>query len=140
MKKVILQTERLLQFAKYLRSLDNYTGRVHDIIELVEVESKVRIHYKMKYDICILMQLPLAFPDDWHFDKGTGTPLLNGKTLDDGPIFSFSIWFGVGPEQVCHLLDIDGFQQLEKYGGILLDEYSIPKDYATNFEELAEWS
>jgi hypothetical protein len=140
MKKAILQTERLLQFAKHLRGLEkNYTGGYYDIVELIEVDMKIRIHYKMKYDLCILMQLPSAFPNDWYFYDGTAIPLLKGKSIDDGPISCFCLWFGTDPAQTCTLIDIEGCQD-ELYRGVVLNMDSSPEDYAQNFEALAVWA
>lgn len=139
MKKVILKTNRLLQFAEHLRKLENYSGGYYDTIELVELESKVRIHYKLTYEMLILTQLPLAFPNDWYFHNGTAIPLLKGRTIDDGPISCFCIWFGTNAQQLCHLTDIESYQQVEMYGGTNLTLCSGPKDYAKNFEDLAIW-
>ncbi len=132
-----IYNERLLQFATHLNAIKPFTKHIQKTAELVEVDMKVRIHYKLVYNFLIINELPKVF-SEWFYHEG-GWPLLNGTQLEQGPITGISKWFKLNPEEICQILDIEECQVVHKYGVKILNQESTPKDHAFNIEKLVEY-
>lgn len=134
-----IYNERLLFFADFLKGEE--TPRDAELlseVELVAVEHKVRIHYKVKYRQWIFEVLPGAF-DQWYFDEFSGDPLYEGCDTEAGTVAAVIDFFGLSQDEFCHCFDIEGFQLCDRFGGVKLNiDSSQGNEIAHNIVELVK--
>lgn len=133
-----IYNERLLIFADHLAGVEYHKS--HDLIEEVELvglADKIRIHYQVKYKHWVLDELPNAF-EEWTYHEQTGAASYPGCDPELGAAAAYIDYMRLSEDEFCHLLDIEGFQQPERFGGKKLDENSSGKDFADNIAALVK--
>lgn len=139
MKKNEKHDKRLLVFAEHLSKLKQLHGNVFEYIELVELEEKVRIHYKVKYNYLLLDELPNVFAE-FYYNEINGSPTLKGvNPEEENSIAGVMNYFGLSPDMFAHLFDVEGYQNTILYGGKELSLTSGPSDFASNIVEFVKW-
>lgn len=139
MKKTEIQNQRLLKFANHLNSIKKFHEQQFDEIELVELEEKVRIHYKVKFNYLLLDELPKVF-EEFYYNEVYGAPTLDETSPEEeNSIAGVAVFFGLGPDMFAHLFDVEGYQNTILYGGKQLTMDSQPSDFAQNIIEFVKW-
>lgn len=129
---------RLIKFAKHLETITQH--REHGLYEsanLIELAKKTHIVLNVKYQCWIFDELPALF-SDWSFDEQTGKPIWDGCNPEEGSTASVIEFLGLRLDEFMHLFDIEGFQNVRKYGGATLNFDSGGPAVANNIFELVK--
>jgi hypothetical protein len=134
-----IYNERLAKFGEHISQFtkDNphYEMGLTNQVELVALEERVRIHYKVLYHEWIFEELPVCF-DEWYYDEQTGNPLYEGCDPKEGTVAAVIDFFNLSLDEFGHLFDIEGFQLCNRFGGAPLTINSHGIDVAQNISEL----
>lgn len=130
---------RLLAFANYLEQITKHPEHgLPRIIHIVVIEEplKVRIPIVVKTQHWFFEELVSCFPEEWEWSRKSFDPVLEGKgpNAETGEcVFEF---FGINDYEIfCHFFDIEGHQQVERWGGVILDEDSMGAAVARNIKD-----
>lgn len=127
---------RLLKFAKHLEKITNhYEFGLYQTVNLVELAKKRNVTLMVTYHEWAFAELPAIF-NDWYFDEKFGKPLCEGSLPEEGTVGAVIDFFNLRMEEFCHLFDLEGFQNVERYGGGYLNFESEGPDLAKNIYEL----
>lgn len=118
---VTIFNQRLLKLANYFELIKEHPdqGRF-DEVNLVAIEGKVHIHYLMKYPIWVVDAIILLEP-------------IN---QEEGLIEGIIEYYNLTQDEFCHIMDIEGYQLTDQFGGRKLNIDSTPLDIAHNIREL----
>lgn len=133
--------ERLLLFAVHLEKLE-MTKKYILIQGFVEWVSKYsRTFSIIDYNPYFFSKLPIIFKE-WHYLSDEEWSEPEYKLIDHfeslGTLRGCINFFGLEPEELVHLFDLGGFQNIDAYGGIQLNENSRPQDVAKNIKEFVK--
>lgn len=127
---------RLIKFASHLEKIENHPEfGLYETASLVEVEEKRNTSFKVTFHGWIFGELPGIFKD-WNFSEKTGDPLYKGCIPEEGTVAGVIDFFNLRMDEFCHLFDLEGFQNIKRYGGNHLSFESDAKDIAKNIFEL----
>jgi hypothetical protein len=130
--------QRLLQLADFIDGIKNLpTQNMIDVVELVALEEKVRIHYKVMYRFWVFEELPAVF-DEWYYYEMNGNAVCTGTNPEEGTVAAVIDWFGLNQDEFCHCFDLEGFQMCERFGGEKLNFESQGTEIARNIVELVK--
>lgn len=118
---VTIFNQRLLKLANYFELIKEHPdqGRF-DEVNLVAIEGKVHIHYLMKYPTWVVDAIILLEP-------------IN---QEEGLIEGIIEYYNLTQDEFCHIMDIEGYQLTDRFGGRKLSIDSTPLDIAHNIREL----
>lgn len=133
---------KLLLFAEALNEQvgkNNYDIR-ETFLEWPLRNSKLDVFYLIKFNVHHFNCLLKLFDDFWYFNQEFQE--LQLKYQDGGLARGFIDFFGLdGPEEFIHLFDCQGkYQNIERWGGNYLFEYSLSTDVALNIFEFVSKS
>jgi hypothetical protein len=132
---------RLLEFAYHLDELkvDFKPVFIESFVEWIGVYARsftIVCYNPIFYNI-----LPDIF-EEWEFgkDEEWSEPIYNFMDSIDnmGVMRGCMVFFNLEPEELVHLFDQGGFQNVQEYGGKQLSEASTPKDIAYNIREFVK--
>lgn len=131
-----IYTKRLLKFAKHIESITNHPEHgLYGVVNLIALEERVRIPYKVKYHEWVFEELPAVF-ESWYFTEKWGDPMWEGCDPAEGTVASVIDFFSLTLDEFSQLFDVEGFQHLNRFGGRILTLESTGADIAYNIVEL----
>jgi hypothetical protein len=134
-----IYNERLLRFASYLINLKFVHTPTLNETFVAWVGTYARTFTIVLYNPEIFQILPEVFKE-WRY--AMNTKLAEPMYLDIGTVENHRvirgslIFFGLSPEELVHIFDLAGYQNIEKYGGVKLKKDSSPQEIAYNINEL----
>lgn len=130
-----MYNERLLSFAHLLNHLVYIKdGVIHEaFVEWIGVYT--RTYTIIDYNPQFFRMLECF--DGWERDKNWNEAMYI-EIESAGTLRGCINYFGLDPEELVHLFDLGGFQNIEKYGGKQLNNGSSPKDIAYNIIEFVD--
>jgi hypothetical protein len=139
--KRVIYNERLLKFATHLNNLQfERTLILHETF-VAWVGTYARTFTIVLYNPEIFQMLPNVFKE-WRYTLNTKLPepiYLDLGTVENHRVIRGSlIFFGLKPEELVHIFDLAGYQNIEKYGGAKLRKDSSPQEIAYNIRELVK--
>lgn len=130
--------DRLIKFAKHLDTIQNhYEFGLYQTVNLIELAKKRNLTLMVTYHEWAFAELPAIF-DEWYFDANFGRPLFEGCIPEEGSVGAVIDFFNLRMEEFCHLFDLEGFQNVERFGGGFLNFESDGPDIARNIFELVK--
>lgn len=130
--------ERLIKFAKHLEQITNhYEFGLFQSASLVEVEKKRNTSFMVTYHEWAFGELPVIF-NEWYFDEKFGKPVCKGSAPEEGTVGAVIDFFNLRMDEFCHLFDVEGFQNPNKFGGDYINFESDGPAIAKNIFELVE--
>jgi hypothetical protein len=131
--------ERLLKFAKHLEKITNHPEfGLYKSASLVEIEEKRNVSFLIIYHEWVFEELPNVFTE-WSYAEKFGQPSCKGCFEDEGTLAAVTDFFDLKMTEVCHLFDLDGFQDINRYGGTQLNFDSDGPTISKNIFELVEY-
>lgn len=126
-------------FAQHLEGMkDSPLNKEHKIITICQFNGRTRFEFEVIIPQWIIEELPIKFKE-WTYDEN-GDPIMVGANPDEDNTGSIFHFFDLSPEEFCHILDVEGFQDIEEYGGNPLNENSQPFDFAQNIKGIVrQW-
>jgi hypothetical protein len=119
---------RLLAFADKLKKAKERKPHIEDIF--FEWPYQAKSYYCITHNTSIFFVLG-ELSNAWYFNEKTKSWEI--KDFKDMGTFRACIeWFGLKPEEYTHLFDVEGNQDIDRFGGKRLNEDSKPADYAYN--------
>ncbi len=136
MKNNSIYMERLEKFAAHISKIENHPeDGLIETVTLVALEENIQIPYEVRYHFWVFDELPECF-DEWHYSKKFGEALWEESDPEEGTVASVIDFFSLGLDEFSHLFDLDGFQNVDQFGGRKLTEESKGEDIARNIFEL----
>ncbi|MFY9309606.1 MAG: hypothetical protein WAQ28_11220 [Bacteroidia bacterium] len=139
-----IYNQRLLTFASHLEQIKSHPEQgVFGIVKMVALENKgnihreLKIHYNVRYHSWPFEELPVCF-DEWSYGGKYGNPLWDDSDPAEGTVASVIDFFDLSLDEFSHLFDIDGFQQINRFGGFEISEQSNGLDISRNIMELVK--
>lgn len=130
--------ERLIKFAKHLEKTTNhYEFGLYKQASLVEVEKKRNTSFLVTFHEWVFEELPIVFKE-WYFAEKTGDPVCEGSLPEEGTVGAVIDFFNLRMDEFCHLFDLEGFQNVKKFGGSYLNFESEGPVLAKNIFDLVE--
>ena len=130
--------ERLLKFAKHIEQITNHPEfGLYKSASLVEVEEKRNVSFLITYHEWVFEELPNVFPE-WYYAEKFGQPSCKGYIEEEGTLAAVIDFFDLKMTEVCHLFDLEGFQDVKRYGGHQLNYYSMGPEISKNIYELVK--
>lgn len=131
-------TERLLKFAKHIESITNHPEfGLTETARLVELSPRAPQCFMVVYPRWVFEELPVIF-DDWFYEFHTGNPICKGSDVEEGTLGAATYFFDLTLGEVCQLFDLEGKQDVKKYGGQHLNFESNGPEMAQNIYELVK--
>ena len=128
--------QRLLTFADYLEKVKTHPMQwLLNTVMVAVVEENVRYPYKVRYQAWVFEQLPMCFID-WDWTGRYCNPMWDESDISIGTATSVIDFFSLSLDEFSHLFDIDGFQHVDRFGGVELSPLSDGGDFARNMKEL----
>lgn len=128
-----LYIKRMSAFAQYLEGMKALPiNEDFKTIILRDLCGEAMIEYQITIPMWIIEQLPKRFKE-WSYDE-EGEPVMIGANPEEDNAASIFDFFELTPEEFSHAFDIDGFQNIEMYGGTYLMEDSEPFEFAKNIK------
>lgn len=138
MKQNNKYTERLIKFAKHLEKITNhYEFGLYKTVSLVELEKKRNTSFLVTFHEWVFQELPMVF-DEWHFAGKFGEPLYKGCLPEERTVEAVIDFFNLRMDEFCHLFDLEGFQNVARFGGNQLNFESDGPALAENIYELVK--
>ena len=141
--KTNVNIERLRTFAESLSQIKRH--REHGLFRTVivyAIEDKVRIHLEVKCHHWVFDHLVEVFPEEWGWHAKTGDPVLDAEELVNPDVNTADCvcqFFEIDDYEIfCHLFDLEGHQQIDRFGGQKLSEESSGPDISGNMFALIE--
>lgn len=137
--KKIDYNERLVKFANYIKGISEHPNRYqYGLVHLcLFTEDKNRSDINVRYPYWAFEELPCIFPE-WRYCKETGIPTLPRLGYDDEMCSGIFDYFNLSPYEFIHLFDLDGRQDIIKYGGKELSFESGGEQIAENIYEFVK--
>lgn len=82
-------------------------------------------------------ELPAVF-SEWYYAEKFGQPSCKGCLEEEGTLAAVIDFFNLSLTEVCHLFDLEGFQDVNRYGGNQLNFESDGPELAENIFELVK--
>lgn len=138
MKSKNKYNERLIKFAKHLEKIkDHPEFGLYNTASLVELEKKRNTSFLITYHQWAFEELPVVF-SEWYFAEKFGQPSWEGCMEEEGTLAAVIDFFNLSLTEVCHLFDLEGFQDVNRYGGNQLNFESDGPELAENIFELVK--
>ena len=132
MKTNLKYNERLIKFAKHLQAIKNHPEfGLYKSASLVELEEKRNTSFMITYHEWVFEELPVVF-SEWYFSETNGAPFCEGCMEEEGTLAAVIDFFDLRLTETCHLFDLEGFQDVKKYGGNYLTFQSDGPEIADN--------
>ncbi|MCW3083513.1 MAG: hypothetical protein JWP12_879 [Bacteroidetes bacterium] len=131
-----IYNERLIHYADHLATIKDHAEHgIYRMATLTALEKKLHTSYIVKTHNWCYEELPMIF-DEWGYDEFSGDAILLRMKPQEGTIAGVIDFFDMTLKEFCHVFDLDGLQDIEQYGGILLTPDSDGADIAYNIIEL----
>lgn len=136
MKSQDKSNERLLKFAQHLEQIKNHPEQgIFDTVEFVELELRKERRHKILYHAWVFEELPLIFKE-WGFNGKFGNPLPDDIQDEEGTVAAVLDFFDLTLFEFCHLFNLEGIQDPQRYGGKHLTFEADGPDLAQNIRDL----
>lgn len=130
--------ERLKKFASHLEKIHNHPEQgLFKTVTIAVLEKHANHLYSMKYPNYIIDELVAVF-DEWEFSEFTGEPILAEPYKSEGTFEDLCDFFDLSLDEIS-FFDLEGFHQVDKFGGKVLSFDSTPQDFAFNLYELVKF-
>ena len=118
--------ERMLAFAKHIKTIEYHpTQGLFRRLIVYLCTNNIAIPIKVRTPHWLFEELIACFPEEWSFHEITGDPTWDEMDIEANTSECVCDFFGINDYQIyCHLWDINGIQNVERWGGQILTEES----------------
>jgi len=130
--------DRLTTLANYLaKTKAHFEFGLYETANLVEIKTIPHVTTPLVFHYWIVEDLPTIFCE-WYYHEKFGDPLFKGCSVEEGTMNAVVEFFDLTLEETLHLFDLEGKQNVEKFGGVQLNFESDGPELAKNIFDLIE--